>query len=75
MGQGKDPYSFLYVMETARDRFHDMGKYISPERFGDLLLNDLTPDYDFVLNISFIDREFGVEEVKSTMHNMYTDLL
>ncbi|CAN0372110.1 unnamed protein product, partial [Scytosiphon promiscuus] len=76
MGQGQDPDTFLYILETARDRLHDMGEYISPERFGDLLrLNALTPDYDFVRNTSFIDREFGLEEINSTMRNMYADLL
>ena len=47
-------------METARDRLHDMGEHISPDRFSDLILNALTPDYNFVRDTSFRDREFGL---------------
>ena len=62
-------------METARTRLHDMGEHISPDRFGDLILNALTPDYNFGRNTSFSDREFGLEDIKSTMRNIYADLL
>ena len=62
-------------METARTRLHDMGEHISPDRFGDLILNALTPDYNFERNTSFSDREFGLEDIKSTMRNIYADLL
>lgn len=75
MGQGQDPDIFLYIMETARYHLYDMGKYNSPERFGGLLLNDQTPDYNFVPNTSFINREFGLKEIKSTVRNMHADLL
>ena len=75
MKQDQDPDDFLYIMETARDRLHDMGEHITPERFGDLLLNALTPDYNFVRNTSFRDRDFGLEDIKSTMRNMYAYLL
>ena len=75
MKQGPDPDAFLYTMETARDRLHDMGEHISPKRFGDFILNALTPDYNFVRNTSIKDREFGLEDIKSTMRNIYADLL
>ena len=56
MKQGQDRDDFLYIMETARDRLHDMGEHIFPDRFGDLVLDALTPDYNFVRNTSFRDR-------------------
>ena len=56
MKQGQDPDDFLYMIETARDRLHDMGENISPERFGGLILNALTHDHNFVRNTSFKDR-------------------
>ena len=62
-------------METAGDRLHDMGEHISPDRFGVLTLNALTPDYNFARKTSFKDREFGLEDIKFTMRNMYADLL
>ena len=71
MKQGQDPDDFLHIMETARDRLHDMGEHISPDLFGDLILNALPSDCNFGRNTSFRDREFGVEDIKSTMRNMY----
>ena len=62
-------------MEIAQDRLHDMGDHISPDRFGDLILNAFTPDYNFVRNTSFRDRQFGLEDIKFTMRNLYADLL
>ena len=62
-------------METARNRLHDMGEHISPDRFGDLILNAITPDYNFVRSTSLRDREFGLQDIKSTMRNIYADLL
>ena len=75
MKQGQYPDNFLYIMETARDCLHDMGDHISPDRFGDLIFNALTPDYNFVRNTSFRDRELGLEDIKPTMRNMHADLL
>ena len=70
MKQDHDPDDVLYIMETARDRLHDMGVHISPNRLGDLLLNALTPDYKFVRNTSCGDHEFGLADIKSTMHHI-----
>ena len=61
--QCQDPDDFLHIMETARDRLHDMEEHISPDRFGDLIINALTPDYNLVRNTSFRDREFGLEDI------------
>ena len=30
MKLGQDPDGFMYIMETARDRLHDMGEHILP---------------------------------------------
>lgn len=46
----------------------------SLERFGDFILDTLTPDYNFVRNTSLRDREFGLEDVKPTMRSTYADL-
>lgn len=64
MEQCQDPDHVLYIMGTTRDRLKGTGGYLSPERFGDLLLNALTPDDGFVRNISFIHREVGLEEIR-----------
>ena len=69
--QCQDPDDFLHIMETARDRLHDMGEHISPDLFGDLILNALPSDCNFGRYTSFRDREFRVEDIKSTMRNMY----
>ena len=75
MKHGQDPDDSSHIVEIARDRLQDMGEHISSDRLGDLVLNALTPDYIFVRNTSFRDREFGLEDIKSTMRNMHADLL
>ena len=61
--QGQDPDDVLYVMKTARERLHDMGEHILPIGSVTLvILNALAPDYNFVRNTSFRDREVGLED-------------
>ena len=62
MKHGQDPDDSLHIVEIARDRLQDMGEHISSDRLGDLVLNALTPDYIFVRNTSFRDREVGLED-------------
>ena len=75
MNQSQDPDDFLYIMETARALPDEMGEQISPDQFGDPVLNARIPDHNFVHNISFRNREFELEDVDATMRNMYADLL
>ena len=75
MKHGQDPDELLYIMETTRDRLHDMGEHITPKRFGDMILVALTADYEFIRQTSFRDRDFGLDDIKSIMRNMYSDLL
>lgn len=75
MRPGQDTDDFLYIMEISRDRLHDMGDYISPGRLCDHILNTFTPDYNFERSTRFKDSEFGLEDNKSAMPNMYIYLL
>ncbi|CAN0290502.1 unnamed protein product, partial [Scytosiphon promiscuus] len=72
---GQDPDEFLYRMETARNRLYEMGEQITDGYFSDMILTALPPEYEFVRNTSFRDREFTLEDIMSTMRNMYADLL
>lgn len=47
MKQRQDLDEFMYIMEITRSRLHGMGEHISPELFGDLVLDAFTHDVQF----------------------------
>ena len=75
MRHGKDPDDFFFKMEDLRVRLKDMGGVISDERFEDIILHEITMDYDYVRQTSFRERDFGLKEIKSTMRNIFIDSL
>ncbi|CAN0354986.1 unnamed protein product, partial [Ectocarpus sp. 4 AP-2014] len=75
MARGEDPDDFFTTMENLRERLKDMGAIISDERFEDIILQAISTDYDYVRQTSFRVRDFGLEEIKTTMKNMYIDRL
>ena len=75
MRHGVDPEDFFFKMEDIRVRLKDMGDVISDERFDDIILRAITTDYDYVQQTSFRERVFGLKEIKSTMKNLFIDIL
>ncbi|CAN0602669.1 unnamed protein product, partial [Ectocarpus sp. 12 AP-2014] len=75
MAQGEDPEDFFTTVEDLRERLKDLGEIISGERFEDIILQAISNDYDYVRQTSFRVRDFGLEEIKTTMKNMYIDSL
>ncbi|CAN0586783.1 unnamed protein product, partial [Ectocarpus sp. 12 AP-2014] len=73
MAQGEDPDDFFTKMEDLRERLKDMGEIVSDERFEDIILQAISNDYDYVRQTSFRVRDFGLNEIKTTMRNMYID--
>lgn len=73
--RGQEPDEFLHHMEAARNRLYEMREQITDEYFSEMILTALPPEYKFVRNTSFRDREFTLEDIMSTMRNMYADLL
>ena len=62
MGQGLDPDDYTFKLLKGRRRLHEMGKEISDEKFGDILLQGLTDDYEFVKMTSFRSPTFGIDD-------------
>lgn len=42
---GQGPDELLYALDGARDRMHEIGEHVIPERYGDIILKDETSDY------------------------------
>lgn len=72
---GQDPDIWLYAMDGARDRLHEHGEVISDHHLADRILKGLPDEYEHVRNCSYNQREFGLEDVKRTMRNIYADKL
>ncbi|CAN0535206.1 unnamed protein product, partial [Ectocarpus sp. 12 AP-2014] len=75
MAQGEDPDDFFATVEDLRERLKDVGGTISDDKFEDIILLAISNDYDFVRQTSFRVRDFGLEEIKTTLKNMYIDRL
>lgn len=75
MEQGQDPEDFFSKIEHLWQRLDDMGETISDERFQDIILQGLPDDYRFIQDTHHRDRTFGLEEMKTTMRNMFIDTL
>ncbi|CAN0505479.1 unnamed protein product, partial [Laminaria digitata] len=73
MEQGQDPDDYIFELLEVRGRLHEMGEKISDERFEDILLQGLTNDYEFVKMTSFHSPNFGIDDIQSTMRNLYID--
>ncbi|CAM9675499.1 unnamed protein product, partial [Sphacelaria rigidula] len=75
MQHGQDPENFFYKMDDLRARLHDTGEVVSDGRYEDIILHSITNYNNFVRQTSFRDRNYGLEEIKSTMRNMFIDNL
>ena len=71
MEQGQDPDDYTFILLEVRERFQKMGYMISDESFGDIRLQGLTDDYDFVKMTSFHSPNFGIDDFQSMMRNLY----
>ena len=71
MEQGQDPDDYTFILLEVRERFQKMGDMISDESFGDIRLQGLTDDYDFVKMTSFHSPNFGIDDFQSMMRNLY----
>ena len=75
MRHREDPEDFFFKIKDLWVRVKDMGDVISDERFEDIILHAIATDYDYVRQTSFRERDFGLNEIKSTMRNMFIDSL
>ena len=65
MEQGQDPDDYTFKLLEVRGRRHKMGEKSSDERFGDILLQGLTDDREFVRMTSFHSPKIGNDGIQS----------
>lgn len=75
MEEAQDPQNSCFETEILQKRLHVTQKKIPDERFQDMILQDLTDEYDNIRDTHYRDRAFGLEEMKTTMKNIYADNL
>ena len=52
-----------------------MGQRVHHERYEDIILQALPPEYERVRTASYERRDFGLEESRHMVHTMYVDYL
>lgn len=62
-------------MDGARDRLYEHGEVITDQDFEDKIRKSLPGEYVYAGNYSYIQRDFGLENVKRTLRNLYADKL
>ena len=72
---GQDPDIWLYTTDGARDRLREHGEVITNQHLADRILKGLPDEYEYVRNCSYNQRDFGLENVKRTLRNIYADNL
>ena len=65
MEQRLDPDDNIFKLLEVRGRLHKIGERVSDEKFGDILLQGLTDDHEFVKLTSFHSPNFGSESTTS----------
>ena len=75
MQPGQNPDDFLFVLEECRDLPAKMGQMVHDERYDEIILQALPPEYERVRTASYERRDFGLEESRHMVHTMYVDYL
>ena len=52
-----------------------MGQTVQDERYGDIVLQALPPEYERVRTASYERRDFGLDDIRRMVHTMYVDNL
>ena len=72
---GHDLDHYVLKLLEVRGRLHYTGENISDERFEEILLQELTDDYEFVQMTSVHSLYFGIDRVQSAVRNLHIDRL
>lgn len=73
MKPGSDPADFFASMEEDRIRLQELGETILDDTFADVLLRALPREYEFVKQLKYRDRSFGLDDIQTTSVNYYID--
>ena len=77
MEPGQDPDDIFFVLDECRDLLAEMGQTVHDERYGDIILQALPPDYERVRTASYETRDFALDDIRQMVRtiNMYVDNL
>lgn len=75
MAHRQDPDELFYILDEARDILHTYGEHITDSQLGDIILKVITPDYQYVTDCSVRDSKFGLEDIRTTMRNIFSSQL
>ena len=75
MELGQDPDEFFFVLDECRDLLEELGQTIHDNRYEDIILQALPPEYERVRTASYERRDFGLDDIRPMVHTMYVDNL
>ena len=73
MEPGQDTDDLFYVVDEYCDLFEEMGQTVYDERYEDIILQALPPEYERVRTASYERRNFGLDDIRHMVHTMYVD--
>ncbi|CAN0015680.1 unnamed protein product, partial [Sphacelaria rigidula] len=63
MKPGEDPKTFFQDMDENRPRLEGLGDKVHDDRYEDIILKAITPEYGFVRTKCFTERDFGIDSI------------
>lgn len=68
---GQDSDTWFHAIDGARNRLREHGEVMTDQHITNRILKGLADEYDYVRNCSYNQRDFGKENVKRTLRNIY----
>ena len=75
MEPGQDPDDFFFVLDECCDLLEEMGQTVHDERYDDIILQALPPEYERVRTASYERRDYELDDIRHMVHTMYVDNL
>ena len=63
----------LFVLDECRDLFEEIGQTIHQQRYEDIILQAVPPEYERERTASYERRDFGLDGIRHMMHTIYAD--
>ena len=73
MEPGQDPDDLFFVLDECRDLLEEMGQSVHDERYEDIILQALPPEYERVRTARYERRDFRLDDIRHMVHTMYVD--
>ena len=74
MEPGQDPDDFFFVLDECCDLLEEMGQTVHDERYDDIILQALPPEYERVRTASYERRDYELDDIRHMVHTclLYT---